>query len=420
MKSCIFVRSLRALLFTSLVTLLVTTACTPASSHGGAHTSSPLGTDGQHRELAQAQVYETDRAREPLRGEAVDRVLTAALERGCRAGKLLPDGRLADLALAIVSTSGASRPSGAAVTYHAERAGLGDPTPQMWLASAASTEVLAPLLEHTIRDATGAYALTHCGAAAIRVGGAVVVGLALSKRAYTLHTPVPRSSAPGAAIPLHGELARGYRGPELAITEPSGGVRRKPLGKQRKFNDVFRPTEIGEYTLELLADGPEGYTVVAMFPVFVGVPIATLAVDAEEAEVESSASEVAANLLALIASERAKRNLPPLRDDPRLRAIAQAHSEDMVRNRFIAHTSSRSGDATTRIKSAGLQATVVLENIGRAYSARELHQGLMQSPGHRGNILHPDAREIGIGVVAEREGERHAFIATELFTQLAQ
>ena len=44
----------------------------------------------------------------------------------------------------------------------------------------------------------------------------------------------------------------------------------------------------------------------------------------------------------------------------------------------------------------------------------------MESPGHRGNILSPDARELGIGVVAETEGDRLAFLATELFTRLAR
>jgi uncharacterized protein YkwD len=136
--------------------------------------------------------------------------------------------------------------------------------------------------------------------------------------------------------------------------------------------------------------------------------------------VERDASAVTERLTALIARERSQRGLPPLVQLPVLTEVALGHSRDMLENHFVAHTSRSTGEANDRVARAGLRTTLLLENIGRGYSAEEIHAGLMDSPGHRGNILHPDARVLGIGVVAEEEGERAAFLATELFARLAE
>ena len=62
---------------------------------------------------------------------------------------------------------------------------------------------------------------------------------------------------------------------------------------------------------------------------------------------------------------------------------------------------------------------VVLENVARAYSVSEAHQGLMNSPGHRANITSPSATHIGIGVVFgdEISGRREIFV-TQVFTRV--
>jgi uncharacterized protein YkwD len=46
---------------------------------------------------------------------------------------------------------------------------------------------------------------------------------------------------------------------------------------------------------------------------------------------------------------------------------------------------------------------LVLENIGRGASLNEVHAGLMDSPGHRGALLHPLATHVGIAVRQVRE-----------------
>lgn len=44
----------------------------------------------------------------------------------------------------------------------------------------------------------------------------------------------------------------------------------------------------------------------------------------------------------------------------------------------------------------------------------------MESPGHRANIVNPDVTHVGIGVVAQPEGSRSAFIVTEVFIRMAE
>ncbi|MET0344074.1 MAG: CAP domain-containing protein [Polyangiales bacterium] len=402
----------------SALALLVLGGCGPSAAPQRAATSIAASESTTPRPATR---FESSAELNPLRGGAVDALLSRTLRQSCAKAGLVSDGRLAELAMAIARASDGAHtpPSYSLVSFHARSVGLAEPTPQVWLASGPDTQTLAPALADAIREASRTSRLTHCGASAVPMPGGVVVALALSTRPFAFARPVPRRIRQGDGITLVGELADGYHHPIIALTPPAGVVTRHVLGEDRDFSHVIPTPQAGTYTVELLAEGPDGLTVAAMFPVAVGIPLETRAPRFEDERVESNPEEVADHLLTLIAEERARRRLPPLRNDRRLTRIALKHSKDMVQHAFIAHTSKRSGDATARVRRAGLNAYVVLENIGRGYSADELHRGLMESPGHRGNILHPEAREIGIGVMAEQEGDRLAFIATELFTQLA-
>ena len=376
--------------------------------------------------LQHAAAYETRTEAEPARGAAVDGQLRESLARAAERAGLALDGRLAELALGIAAASDGARhpPSYLLVSYHAHRAGIAEPTPQVWLAVGASSAALIPAFEQAIAGAARSTKLTHCGMAALYADTAepergVVIALALSSRVLSLKQAVPRSVPVGGIVRLEGELAAGHSAPVLAVTTEAG-VTRSALAKSRRFQRDVALTQAGETTLELLATGPLGLEVVALMPIMVGAPAPRDPPSLEAVPIEADAQEVTHKLLTLIADERARRALPPLQIDARLSGIALAHSQDMFQHAFIAHSSRRSGDATARVTARGLEPLLVLENIGRGYSATELHRGLMASPGHRANILHPDARELGIGVVAEREGDRNAFIVTELFTQLRE
>lgn len=374
------------------------------------------------RRQAPHAAFSTRAAGEGTRGNALDDALRQAIVKGCAKRGLALDGRLADIAEAIAHDSrGASKaPSYVRVSAEAHRVGLIEPTPEIWLASAGRGSELVVAIKQAIDEASAPKRLTHCGGAAIAEGPRTVVALAFSARVLSLVRDVPARLEVGDTLVLEGELTRGYREPTLAVTAPNGQVSRAPLGQQTKIAHALALTTAGEHAIELLAEGPSGISVVANFPVAVGVEPRDEDGNEEETPLEKNAEQVESALLKMIARERRAHGLAPLVVDTRLETVAKRHSEDMVAHHFIAHTSKTTGEAPDRVAAAGLSATVVLENIGRGYSASEIHRGLMESPGHRANVLHPDARELGIGVSAENEGERLAFVVTELFAKLAR
>jgi hypothetical protein len=86
---------------------------------------------------------------------------------------------------------------------------------------------------------------------------------------------------------------------------------------------------------------------------------------------------------------------------------------------FVGHTSQTTGTAADRVARAGVRTGLVLENVGRGYTSEEVHQSLLDSSGHRANVVSADATHIGVGAVIDREGERAAYLATEVFVRLA-
>lgn len=357
-----------------------------------------------------------------LIGDAADPTLETALRAACRDAHLENDGRLAQLALAVAEANGGSQraPQAALVSHYARRVGLTDPTPQLWLAAASSLELLLGPLREAVARAAQLEPLTHCGGAALRVGELLVVGVAFSRRQLELEGSLPRTLPLGGNLALKGKLGPGHDDATLAVTPPRGQVQRIPLPKGRKLQYALQLDQRGEHMIELLATGPSGVTVVAMFPITVGEAESDQLPSFAELEPEASPEQVVDTLSSLIAAERKRRKLPALRVDARLTSVAQAHSSDMLVHHFVAHTSPTTGEAIDRVERSGLEVSLLLENIGRGYSAAEIHAGLMESPGHRANILNPDVSLLGIGVVAEPEGTRQAFLATQVFAELLE
>src|SRR5204862_7468206 len=89
------------------------------------------------------------------------------------------------------------------------------------------------------------------------------------------------------------------------------------------------------------------------------------------------------------------------------------------RTKVVAHVSPTTGSAADRVRVAKIKTAVVLENVARAYGIGEAHQGLMNSPGHRANLLSGTATHIGIGIVFgdEVSGRREIFI-TQVFIRV--
>lgn len=109
-----------------------------------------------------------------------------------------------------------------------------------------------------------------------------------------------------------------------------------------------------------------------------------------------AAAEV--HMLELVNQERARRGLRPLLLDEGLREVARAHARDMLARGYFSHDTPEGKDPFDRMAEAGIRFQVAGENIALAPTVELAHRGLMDSPGHRANILNPAFGHAGIGV----------------------
>lgn len=104
-------------------------------------------------------------------------------------------------------------------------------------------------------------------------------------------------------------------------------------------------------------------------------------------------------MLQLINKERTKRGLQPLQADEEMRAVARAHSKDMFARGYFSHYTPDGKDPFDRMKAANVRFITAGENLALAQTLSIAHHGLMNSPGHRANILNPAFGRVGIGIV---------------------
>lgn len=104
-------------------------------------------------------------------------------------------------------------------------------------------------------------------------------------------------------------------------------------------------------------------------------------------------------MVSLVNRERTKRGLEQLVVDGKIVAAARAHSLDMFQRRYFAHENPEGEDAVDRMQKAGVSFRVGGENLAFSADVETAHEGLMESEGHRKNILDPAFGRIGVGVI---------------------
>ena len=122
--------------------------------------------------------------------------------------------------------------------------------------------------------------------------------------------------------------------------------------------------------------------------------------------------ELEAQMLELVNKERAEAGLKPLVFDPELLPVARAHSADMFARGYFAHNTPEGRDPFDRIREAGVLFRTAGENLALAPTLPIAHNGLMDSPGHRANILRPEFGRVGIGIM---DGGMRGLMVTQNF-----
>lgn len=118
-------------------------------------------------------------------------------------------------------------------------------------------------------------------------------------------------------------------------------------------------------------------------------------------------------MISLINQERTARGLKQLVFDEKLREVGRAHSSDMFTKGYFSHSSPEGKSVSDRASKAGIVYKVIGENLAFAPSLELAHAGLMNSPGHKANILETDYNKIGVGVM---NGGVYGLMFTQVFS----
>lgn len=111
-------------------------------------------------------------------------------------------------------------------------------------------------------------------------------------------------------------------------------------------------------------------------------------------------------LFDLTNASRTNHNLPILTWDNHVRETAREHSLDMAENHYFDHTNLQGQSPFDRMKEDNIHFITAGENLAYGQiSSIFAHQGLMNSLGHRENILQESYKYLGIGVAFNNDSQ---------------
>ncbi|WP_216828304.1 CAP domain-containing protein [Alkalihalobacterium elongatum] len=101
----------------------------------------------------------------------------------------------------------------------------------------------------------------------------------------------------------------------------------------------------------------------------------------------------------LVNAERAKVGLPALKVNTELTNVARVKAQDMIDNNYFSHQSPKYGSPFDMLQHYGVSYRTAGENLAGNQSVEAAHRALMNSDGHRANILNSHYTEVGIGII---------------------
>jgi uncharacterized protein YkwD len=178
------------------------------------------------------------------------------------------------------------------------------------------------------------------------------------------------------ALPLKNSITRETRSSHIAIT-----LSMQAEWANKKLAPVF--DQAVRQTMNSLAINPQSHEKVALHFTY------------DDPSIRPS---LEAKMLELINTERAKEGLKPLKADREETMVARAHSKDMFVRGYFAHVNPDGKDPFDRMKEAKIKFKSAGENLALAQTLQIAHTNLMNSPGHRANIMNPAFGRVGIGI----------------------
>lgn len=107
-------------------------------------------------------------------------------------------------------------------------------------------------------------------------------------------------------------------------------------------------------------------------------------------------------IFAQLNQERQKAGLTELEWNDNAAMAARNHSRLLAENGQLSHQFPGEATVPERVGATGARFTLSAENIARTEHVEDVHLALMNSPGHRANMLNPSYNAAGIGVVEDK------------------
>jgi uncharacterized protein YkwD len=117
-------------------------------------------------------------------------------------------------------------------------------------------------------------------------------------------------------------------------------------------------------------------------------------------------------MLEMVNEERKKEGLHPLKADNEMRIVARKHSDDMFQRGYFSHLTPEGKTPSARMRADNVKFFSSGENLALGQTLTICHNSLMNSPGHRANILHPAYGRLGIGIL---DGGMRGLMVTQNF-----
>ena len=324
----------------------------------------------------------------------------------------VPDAALGQVARALVARKIATGVGPEQEEVEAELRAAGEPHvwPKAWLVSGAKPDDAAVLPKLSAwRDAWRTRGVVRCGAA--RTGDVVAV---VAVDALAELDPLPVRAHTGDWLDVSARLDVEARGADVIVAPPDG----PPLRVPGSFDGThvharFAASKAGRFTVQVLAQTADGPRPVLEAQVFADVtpPSRQESAPAPGEAAGRGASSPTQAFVQMIATLREDAELPALTRDAALDSLAAAHTRAMIHAHRVAHDLG-DGDPEDRVRAAGIDASLIGENVAHAASAPLAHRALYESPSHRANLLKREFRGLGVSALPGPDG---SIWVTELF-----
>lgn len=168
---------------------------------------------------------------------------------------------------------------------------------------------------------------------------------------------------------------------DISKSRIGGYILAKTQGVEKIINNIFGPINdsLTYTTIEPSSHGSIPLDVTSL----------NLTVD------ESSENQ----MFGLVNKERTGRGIGSLTWDTKLVNVARNYGKLMWQDHYFGHYDPEGHDVGDRLTAAGIPYTLAGENLALAPTVEIAHTGLMNSPGHRANILDSEFHKVGIGVI---------------------